>query len=498
MRIDTILTAITMKKITAFLIVAYVFAACADLDEVSVQESLNDIAHVLAVVEPEPDTINVNQFEIQRVLNYLNRNDDKPGSRYAVTYETSTICDSEGNEALYIVNYPESGGFYIISARKDGCPVLAFSTEGNFNVSDFKESDLLTWLETSAHQVTHMQAISPDSAALNRKRWTQFEKPMHSNLNSVSSRALDSGELQRLTGIMMNKTCEWMTQNETEFYDYQSFRTRYPDKAEYYDEVLPGGMIYLSYYEDYEQLTMFVEYTETTKFGNDYNAYSIAWSQKQDFAKLFPIWQYDSYGNPIYYAPGCTTIAAAQIMREYQWPEYLPWDKMPKKSATPEICSFLYDLASVSNPNYNPETGETGIFLEDMARTLKSYGYKAKYHSKFSGNNMEFPCIVHSAFKAKSTGGATEHAWYVDGSYGWVSERFLEVWSFPQPNEFRCVDKISLSEYPESSPVFHYVNWGWGENEGNGWYYNIENIAPPGQTNIGMRCMITGIRPNVK
>lgn len=175
------------EKITAFLIVAYVFTACADLDEVSVQESFNGIAHVLEAVEPDPDTTNVNQFEIQRVLNYLNQNDDKPVSRYAVTYETSTICDSEGNKALYIVNYPENGGFYIISARKEGCPVLAFSTEGNFNISDFKESDLLIWLETSAHLVTHMQAVSPDSAALNRKRWTQFEKPMHSNPNSVSS-----------------------------------------------------------------------------------------------------------------------------------------------------------------------------------------------------------------------------------------------------------------------------------------------------------------------
>lgn len=488
-----------MKKTSVVsIIAAFVLTGCSEVD-ISPSSNLVDNGCMSSIVdEPNPDSTFVNSFEVRRLIDSFGHSDESRNSISVGSYTTSTICDSEGNEALYIVNACDNGGFYIVSARKEGCPLLAFNHEGNFDVFVDRESDLKTWLETTAYQITHMQSVSPDSAELNRKRWTQFEKPMHSNLNSVSSRSLDSGELQRLTGIMMNKTCEWMTQNETEFYDYQSFRARYPDKAEYYDEVLPGGMIYLPYYEDYEQLTMFVEYTETTKFGNDYDAYSIAWSQKQNFAKLFPIWKYDSYGNPVYYAPGCTTIAAAQIMWKYQWPEYLPWDRMPKNLATPEICSFLYDLADVSNPYYNPETGETGIFLEDMAGTLKSYGYKAKYHSKFSGNDMEFPCIVHSAFKSNRTGKVTEHAWYVDGSYGWVSERFLEVWSFPQPNEFRCVDKISLSEYPETSPIFHYVNWGYGENEGNGWYYNIENIAPPGQTNIGMRCMITGIRPNVK
>lgn len=497
MRIDTTLTATAMKNIITLLIATYVFVACADLDDVSEQESFNDIVHKLEVVEPEPDTSCVNQFEIKRVLNFLNRHDNKPLSRSIEIYETSTICDSEGNEALYVVNYPDNGGFYIISARKEGCPVLAFSTEGNFNVSDFKESDLLTWLETSAHQVTHMQAISPDSVKLNRHRWAQFERVM-SPSNCIMSRSLDANELHELTGIMMEKTTEWMMQPEIEYYDYQTFRTRYPHKAAYYDEILPGGMIYMPYYEDYEQLTMFVEYTKTTEYGSLSDKPAILWSQAQSFAKAFPIWNYNVYGYPIYYAPGCTTIAAAQIMWEYQWPEYLPWDKMPKNSATPEICSFLYDLASASKPYHNPKTGETGILLEDMSNTLKTYGYTSKYINSFDEKYIELPSIVHSAYESNTVAQdtPTEHTWNVTRSYAWINQPILEVWSFSEPYKFSCVDRIILSE-PENSPLYYYVNWGWGENQGNGWYYNISNIAPPGRTNVGMRCMLTGIRPNV-
>lgn len=478
------------ETILSFLALLFL-AGCTGLDEIPAPaEELCD----LTAPEPEPDSLFVNAFEIQRVINSIDKCSGERLSRSAESYSTSTVCDSEGNDALYVVNCHNNGGFYIISARKDGCPLLAFNTEGNFDAADFKESDLSAWLETTAYQVTHMNTIAPDSAALNRERWAKFEKRVQSGFSSVVSRSVEPSELQRLTAIMMDKTVEWSMQPETEYYDYLAFRNRYPDKAAYYDEVLPGGMIYLPYYEDYEQLTMFVEYTKTTEFGNYYDIPGVLWSQAQSFAKSFPIWKYDGYGDPIYWAPGCTTIAAAQIMREYEWPEYLPWDKMPLKSASQEICDFLYNLVDVSNHEYKPNTGETGIFLEDMAKTLKSYDYKATYRDKFSENEIKIPCIVHSSYLRANEN--IEHAWNITRKYSWINEHVLEVWTFPTSDQFCCVDKISLSE-AEYSPVYYYVNWGYGADSGNGWYCNIGNIAPPNCANITMRCMITEICPDV-
>ena len=122
----------------------------------------------------------------------------------------------------------------------------------------------------------------------------------------------------------------------------------------------------------------------------------------------------------------------------------------------------------------------------------------SKYINSFDEKYIELPSIVHSAYESNTVAQdtPTEHTWNVTRSYAWINQPILEVWSFSEPYKFSCVDKIILSE-PENSPLYYYVNWGWGENQGNGWYYNISNIAPPGRTNVGMRCMLTGIRPNV-
>ena len=249
-------------------------------------------------------------------------------------------------------------------------------------------------------------------------------------------------------------------------------------------------MIYLPYYEDYEKLTTFVEYTKTDVYWSGEN--NVHWNQTKEFSLYFRPLAYDIFGNVVeYQSPGCTTIAAGQLMRYYEHPSYLPWHSMPLEGSSDETCRFLYELASVSNPIYNDD-GSTAISMENMANTMKKYGYEATFVNKFDMNAVSGSCIIHSAYLRD--GKVREHAWTLTGSKTYVSERFLEVWTFPSAKDFRCVDRVSMTGYPEFSPVMHYVNWGWG-GSGNGWYTNIERIAPPNTQFEAMRGMIINISP---
>lgn len=76
-----------------------------------------------------------------------------------------------------------------------------------------------------------------------------------------------------------------------------------------------------------------------------------------------------------------------------------------------------------------------------------------------------------------------------------MNEKIAEVWTFTNSSTFEKVDTWCDSK--EFSPVYNYVNWGWGPNKGNGWYYNIGNVAPPNVTEEQKVSLISGIRPNI-
>lgn len=202
----------TMKNILTLILMLIVLCACDNLYE-SLALPEDSVCIEGSDVEPIPDSVNVNSYELQRVIDFVNKNEGMPLSRSEGKALITTVYDNDGNEAIYVVNNANDGGFYLISARKDGYPVLAFNTVGNFRV-DSMPIDLEFWMEATAEEITNMPKLYPDSALKNRSVWHSFEKKSQINEGHSQSRSIDESELTELYGIMMDSTVVWSSRNE--------------------------------------------------------------------------------------------------------------------------------------------------------------------------------------------------------------------------------------------------------------------------------------------
>ena len=452
-------------------------------------------------VEPEPDSLLVNTYELNRVIGKYAKAVGMPVSRSAAD-EVLTVNDDEGTPVLYIVNKANNGGFFIVSARKNASPLLAYNEDGNFNYEALKSSDsdhpMLTWIENIKNAILADELA--DSVAADT--WKSFEVLSPEKL-AVKSRAIDDGEFSRLHAMMANKMAEWSADPETKVYTFEEFRIAYPDKAAYYSEVLPGGMIYLGYYEDYERLTLFVEKNETTysSTSTDETYSTIKWDQNiplyrdatNSWNQSFPTY-IDKYGRTCYFPAGCCTVAAGQIMRITRHPSYFSWDAMPLQTPTKTTSDLLYDIASKSSPNYkfNETTGspETGIKLPNLAKTLQGYGYVAE-HMDFNESKIITPAIISSKL-TKLDNTIAYHAWALLNTRYFRTERTLSCWTFPRSGVFSETDKTLLTA--EDSGKMRYANWGWS-GDGNCWISNVRFACPENSTSAESIGMIIKVYP---
>lgn len=97
----------------------------------------------------------------------------------------------EGKPIFYVVNYPE-GGFAIVSATKDYYPILAYSDENKFDISDLNIG-LSDWMEESKKAISNVHLESDSVKSRNRALWTHVEvhdinssKPLSRSSNPTS------------------------------------------------------------------------------------------------------------------------------------------------------------------------------------------------------------------------------------------------------------------------------------------------------------------------
>ena len=114
--------------------------------------------------EPEPDSVIVNSYELNRVFNRYG----KVSSR---SYDMEIIRDIQGNPAIYVMNYENDGGFVLVSAKKDCPPVLAYNHKGHFAVNTGVEP-VQDWLSENAEIVNHAGDYIPaDTISFFRNLW---------------------------------------------------------------------------------------------------------------------------------------------------------------------------------------------------------------------------------------------------------------------------------------------------------------------------------------
>lgn len=437
-------------------------------------------------VEPEPDSILVNIYEVNRIVDkYAKAAGMHSGRSFGdVTY---AVNDDEGTPVLYIVNKANDGGFFIISARKNATPLLAYNDNGNFDFAALQSSEhthpMVAWVENIKNAILNEELA--DSVSINS--WSEFEAGPIKNFNMLNSRAIDDEEFSLLQAIMMDKTVEWFSEPETKVYRFEDFWTAYPDLATYYSEVLPGGMIYLNYWEDYERLTLFVEREESTMYKR--GTTNIKWNQDPDWNMSFPT--YSSNGVTKNFKVPSSIVAVGQIMRSDEYPTYYNWADMPLDNGTKTASDFLYHIATKSKAKFSYYGGEEHSDVSDsiLIETLHSFGYKAT----FSGTSrITIPSIVRSTL-TNIDGKDITHSWTITAESYFVSERTLACWTFPEKGVFRDTDNIQLSF--ENSPVMYYANWGRG-GYANCWLTNVRYAAPPDYKSGYSHHMIVDIYPD--
>lgn len=477
-----------MKNLIPIFLFICLMIMCACQDEFCNQNQ--GVVPNVSLIEEDAeitDTLIVNPQELHRAIEYYSSLYGSAKGRSDMSYNVTSLYDKDGSPIIYVVNLSNNSGFYVLSAKKDAEPLLAYNTTGSFPVEDAEYSGISTWLNDIKYYVVHISEVAPDNVAANRMSWSGFE---YNNLHSqeVNSRAMNPSEKDRLIEIKMNTMGRWMGQNKT-FYEAQELRTRHPDIAQELINYAQNAGIWMDYYEDFEDLTVFVEYDSVTTFKRD-NIIEAEWSQSDSYSQSFPV---INKPNRKYQSPGCATLAAAQIMRYYKYPKSFNWNNMPLNYATKTTCDFLYSLTS-QTPHTYYDNGETGIKLSDMANTLKKYGYNANFYNKVNQNYIVIPTIMGSKF-VDSDGIEQKHAWIIGGSENLRTEHLIEIWTFRTPTLFdKCFTKTIHTAY---GPMFYYINWGWGPNQGNGWYRYASDMVPSGAIpgSGEMLSMITAISP---
>ena len=494
-----------MRKLSIKLLPAFaaagllLLAGCTDDPHPGTPKEQNTPSAVEGEAAP---TDKVNVAEMSRVVASMFGGEKTPASRAMSDCRVDIVKDSQGSPAIYVVNM-DGGGYILISATKKYNPILAYNPTGTFDVGGELPPMVRQWLKGTADHAGGNVELSADSLEMYRQMWRSYERgqTMTSLLTagtaSRSTGELSSEELVRLREKIAEYEMDWSSKG----YEYRRV-CDFPDWDRDDDlnkyKLFVEPHIYPRYIYNYEELTYNVKRTET-RHVSDPVVIETTWNQGYPYNQSFPTLP---SGKKAY--TGCTTVAAAQIMYHYKYPDTFNWDAMPKDTGNKAVSELMYALASGADAEYK-ENG-TGIYLSKMRQQLEKYGYHATYDHDvdFKIFNSELnagrPVIVASDMNKSGGKEPDAHAWILDGGRIAVSNfTHDEWWTFLTASNFAPFEKnsklLSGHEY-----ILYHVNWGWG-GRGDGYYYNIEDILPkpfngsPDYTGMTYFGMIYGIYP---
>ena len=399
---------------------------------------------------------------------------------------TETIKDKE-NPSMYVMNYAD-GGWVIVGSTRNYYPILAYSDENSFELTE-DMGPVTVWLEETKEAIRSSNAL-PDSVKFSMQAgWNNFETdgfqmPEASKLKG-SDPALDAYIAR------MNQVCQ--------IYPSQGYNIFPP---------LSGAASYIGP-SNYNYI-----YQNAISCGANPN-YSIVVAKKENLRHpvgplLATNWHqwapFNYYCNG--YPAGCVTISLAQIMKFHQHPTAYNWGNMPNTVAeyflpytnysTP---SFIYGLGFILGLNY--ATGSTGANDNNIKQALTIYDYS---YTVANHNATDVLNEIVGNKRPVSMGGYTKqtlgiphgdgHQWVCDGSesYQYITKYFIELqigYSYVTYNWCGSASN-PLFNVTQTGTNFH-MNWGWANNC-DGWY--ISNDVDSGNGNYQHGRTNFYIKPN--
>lgn len=365
-------------------------------------------------------------------------------------YTIGEIRDAEGNPSIYVLNRPNGGGFVLVSATKDYYPVLGYSDKGNFDIGGIESiGGLEEWKDCIVGNIAEAAYQPADTLRKYRSMWHRYEDNRFEIKKADATRSISNSELTELQNIMMDSIMSWGTSVKI----HNVTENIFGNTTEYENFLnLLQGVIAPEYMEYWEDLSVWVERTTRTHIKVD-NFVMSTWNQSPGYNECFPLLK-----NGELAAAGCGPVAAGQVMRYFEHPATLDWDAMPLNYPTRATSQLLRDIADRSDAEY--EEDGTTTKLENIAKTLKSYGYSVSHPSSPSpiiANCEDKKPIITRGNKPNTDIG---HAWIISGIDYTTDYHRYELWTFMLPNKFEKFPQDYLPNYYRTD--LQYMNWGWG------------------------------------
>ena len=367
------------------------------------------------------------------------------------------IKDASDRTLMYAVNYED--GYIIVSATKNYYPVLAEVDHGTYTGES----------TNTGHDVLMSEYIMATSLAMDGKQlvdgnpWYSYEEVPFEKL----SRTKVSDDY---TSVANDYIEEWYMAGYN-IYQLRDQPENLPDDV--YEQFCDFARDYDRPDHDYMQCSFIVE-----NVISDYDVIGplcqTSWDQG------FP---YNASLEDPQQKLGCTTIAAAQIMKALEYPRDKPWDYMPNSLSVAHTADSLTTFLAKLRDHLEVTDGGSGSIHKVKEGLEDHYNYKSDYGVSLriidhdtspiiASLNSNIPVYMRG-IQPRSFDG---HAWVCDGYYSSRNQTEYYLYVIPlgvsQITELTQIDTYIM--YGSSVFMFHH-NWGWGGSCDG--YYVDSNVS---------------------
>ena len=455
-----------MYKLKSLSITALALAAVGCAEHDSPELSLSDESPGTVTVKVMTGSTAVTGGDVLKVVS--NSPNSKIDSRAQGAPTVTPVCGSSGDTLFYAVNYPENGGFTIVSANRDLTPVLAYSETGSFIPNNGAVS---AWIDEVSTIDT--DAIPDSIKNANRSQWaslTADEMPLFQ-----LSRSSISPERQ---AAVEECIAEW----ESRGYSVYSL---YSDLSQF-----PTGLRVRA-----EQLISSVDMANTTVYETTF----ILEQPLEEEIKCSPLLKTKwNQGYPYNLGIGgkrqlgCVTLAIASIIHYHgksspgfnfaSMPSVLPYSAT-STAPLPQFLADVYNNVIEGIKIVDDKTILSGSSIEKADSCFTHYGYSGNltnYNALSVENSISSygPVYIRASVTGKNEG----HAWVTDGyrkgNHG-TKYTLVEVHGdFPGFG----ADANTLILASEAGAVYPYnylhMCWGLG-GQNDGFYHSTDSWYVP-------------------
>ena len=467
---------ITKHFFTALVaIVPTLFIACNKVDYSAVEENTAE----LQIPSRERD-VNVTPSEAATLAELFANSSDgiagissKAGTKHSSKISTTASVREDGQDLMYVFNY-EDGGWVIVGSTREYYPILAYSDEGKFELQD-DMGPVDVWLDETKVSIKNCSRLSDEDKEQMRSLWSHYEDAGLLAETTKASRVLTKSAGEDSCWNRIDSLQALYGSDGWTFTTVRAVEQLFTDlglTSEYNSICYSATQNYSALNETiigYQNPVVYV-------YGPFLNT---QWKQGYPFNKLCP--------NHV--SAGCAVIAAAQVMKYYEYPYILSWEGTPftwadipvAPSANSKQPELIMAVAQACQIDYINVMGATPA---DVADGLESLGYDTDYDShnitsvKNEIVNHSRPVLMYGVDTTTVNG---VHMWVCDG----VNDlRYNQVRYYTE-NQPNGAGVFTQGMYSFNNPglvgntnsyLSLHMNWGWSGSF-DGWFasYNVNS-----------------------